>query len=617
MFFVLKDQFDTRRLPKVIEEVAYKYYKEPKSTLRKYANDKYELKSVLAVSDYGPLRARMSLEREIVFKNESKHGKITQYKDGIRRIKVRDIVVRKGYEIHFTNVNDSDRYIEFELVDDHVDYVALEEDVSTCMQGLDLKIPQIWEHDIIHRDMKIVKPIDMSRRVFRANRFIMDHCYVTNKLDGERKFVFCQGGYVITVSTKGQHDVLGFSDLLDGVWIFDTEYYDKRYYIFDVLMAGGHNMTELPIIERMSTLNGVQLPSVLEIKHGEIVDNQEKFYNYLLKCSKDKKNDGIIIYNPTAPYETSAIKYKYAPTIDVKTNFKEVYVSNGGIDYMVYIDFEGKHSLSDPAIVECSYKDGKLKYLRSRLDKEKPNSLRVYDNFIDLYENNQLLAMESIYPDSDDVFLMQAYHNVIKSDIIKGLKGKLLDIGSGRGGDINKWLSNRDLRLVECVEPNPENFKELMKRLSKASPKHVKTYNVAFNDFDCGKKTYDCITSLFMINCVSPAQIKSFIQKMYDLLEPNGIAHVIMMDSDRVKSNKFIRLSGNMYSVNYPGTMVVNHREYKYSYRQLKEYAEAIGFDVSKGEFLKSSWLRGIHARVSQMYCKFSLVKPEGDWAQM
>src|SRR5690606_17527332 len=49
----------------------------------------------------------------------------------------------------------------------------------------------------------------------------------------------------------------------------------------------------------------------------------------------------------------------------------------------------------------------------------------------------------------------------------------ILDIGSGRGGDISKWKRLIDKQSPEptgrvvAVEPNPDNFKEFKSRLEK------------------------------------------------------------------------------------------------------------------------------------------------------
>lgn len=73
--------------------------------------------------------------------------------------------------------------------------------------------------------------------------------------------------------------------------------------------------------------------------------------------------------------------------------------------------------------------------------------------------------------DADDISgkslkLMSAYHNRVKDTLFDTLKktDKILDIGSGRGGDVSKWKQHTDSKIV-AVEPNEKNRAELNRRI--------------------------------------------------------------------------------------------------------------------------------------------------------
>jgi SAM-dependent methyltransferase len=97
--------------------------------------------------------------------------------------------------------------------------------------------------------------------------------------------------------------------------------------------------------------------------------------------------------------------------------------------------------------------------LQIRDDKLKPNKneivLDVWEDIFDPIDQNTMIG--------SSLRLMRKYHNRIKRGLFDYSKGNtLLDIGSGRGGDVSKWFM---YSKVVAVEPNLENFKELRRRV--------------------------------------------------------------------------------------------------------------------------------------------------------
>jgi hypothetical protein len=103
--------------------------------------------------------------------------------------------------------------------------------------------------------------------------------------------------------------------------------------------------------------------------------------------------------------------------------------------------------------------------VRVRNDKSKPNKIDIAEDvWMDI---QRPLDKETLTGQSLD--LMRAYHNKIKkmlyqSPIDPNVKvgPTLLDIGSGRGGDVSKW--HHYSRIV-AVEPNLEHIQELQRRI--------------------------------------------------------------------------------------------------------------------------------------------------------
>ena len=125
-------------------------------------------------------------------------------------------------------------------------------------------------------------------------------------------------------------------------------------------------------------------------------------------------------------------------------------------------------NLPDDTIVEYAYDYEKelLIPTRVRHDKEKPNKMDIAD---DVW-SDIMMPLDEETMKGNTLTLLRRYHNRIKRDLFtKSMpdqdKTYLLDIGSGRGGDIYKW---KVFDKIVAVEPNPEHIKELERRLEES-----------------------------------------------------------------------------------------------------------------------------------------------------
>lgn len=100
---------------------------------------------------------------------------------------------------------------------------------------------------------------------------------------------------------------------------------------------------------------------------------------------------------------------------------------------------------------------------RVRNDKTKPNKI---DIALDVWSDiHRPISQETLEGQTFD--LLRRYHNRIKAELFKKpLKQKkdltLLDIGSGRGGDVSRW---KKYSKIVAVEPNLEHIQELKRRI--------------------------------------------------------------------------------------------------------------------------------------------------------
>lgn len=102
-----------------------------------------------------------------------------------------------------------------------------------------------------------------------------------------------------------------------------------------------------------------------------------------------------------------------------------------------------------------------LRYYRDRMDKELANNINVA---LKVWSSmNNPLTWDDVT--GKTVRMMTSYHNKIKRSMLGSSEGKiLLDIGSGKGADISKWYFS-EFDTVYAVEPDPNNFAELTRRL--------------------------------------------------------------------------------------------------------------------------------------------------------
>lgn len=162
--------------------------------------------------------------------------------------------------------------------------------------------------------------------------------------------------------------------------------------------------------------------------------------------------------------------------IDPSTNQRRMRAFTGTKSYPLMDRIDIHHpilqSLLNKSIVEFYWDEDKniLTPIRIRTDKVSPNR---YFSALNIWKG----IFSGIEPDTlrgQTFQLMRAYHNQIKLNLYhhtcptKNHK-VLLDIGSGRGGDIKKW---KDFELVFAVEPNPQHIKELETRLESSPMKH-------------------------------------------------------------------------------------------------------------------------------------------------
>jgi precorrin-6B methylase 2 len=408
------------------------------------------------------------------------------------------------------------------------------------------------------------KPISLS-----LERLLTSSIYSTSvKYDGLRKTVLFYEGNVylisppfdVTLWLKGFHVSNGT--------VMEGEYMDNKMYVFDMLFNGGKDVRHLNFKERY-TLASEMLPKTKDImmKKFFFSDMSYDAINEAINIYLDEnpaKVDGIIL-QPDAPYKSKDI-YKWKPishiTIDfllrpvhdeanvfwLRTFDKGHEVTFYGnerdpIDGKVHIAngrFEGNDVSNN--IVEMAWNPKKHSFVpyRLRYDRPKPNAYHI---IMDIWRDiNDPINIPTLR--GDTMRILRYYHNNIKRDMLSKYAHdieRLMDWGSGRGGDLGKWMKMDHLRTVYAIEPNQDNLEEFRTRLaSYETDKEIKILNTgAENTTKIHNQVgvVDAITSFFSLTFFGKDEgmYKKMLKTIDVSLAIGGLFIGIVQEGNRTK----------------------------------------------------------------------------------
>lgn len=280
---------------------------------------------------------------------------------------------------------------------------------------------------------------------------------------------------------------------------------------------------------------------------------------------------------------------------------------------------------------------GQLEAVRIRYDKISPNNLDVA---LDVWEDiHSPLSLEMMR--GDEFELVFRYHNREKKALYDSLPKRpkvLLDVGSGRGGDVNKWIAGGFTHVI-MVEPNDENRNELRRRLVDAPFQHriiatvgqdVQTIIQQVNDFLPGKKV-DVISYMLSLSFFfdDPKSVNSIIELTNTLLAEGGHFIAFTVNGQYVKEffndptkyhniNSVKRANFEMITmelrpnekvfINIPGSIVQNQTEYLVDLPDLLKKLKEIGLDlIFQARADKETFMTDEERTYSSLYSSISL----------
>jgi hypothetical protein len=403
---------------------------------------------------------------------------------------------------------------------------------------------------------------------------------ISLKLDGLRVMILVSQNNIHFINSKfnsGPLEIVLKSDIFDGS-IFDTEYKDGVYHIFDCIVFKNKDLR---------SIDGVFLEKRLEFiksfvdfcDNRIIVPKKHHFgniHNTSMKLIKEAINetyDGLIYTPMNELYPKNSkclgvpLKWKAprANTIDfrirrisetesglfVATEKEEVLFNTKEYPNIHIISFNPE--LTENGIFECGFdiKSNKFVVVKERKDKIKPNFISVaLDNF-DLIINPFDFDNLSSNRNRTYFFNMRRFHNWIKRTIldeftVKNGKGGHLDLACGKGGDIFKYFDN-SVRYLEGYDISNESIISAKSRLEKAmdSPIH-KNSNYSFYIKDLSKELintsvqFDSAACFFAIHYFfeSEETLRNFINNTKQL-QSGGHIMFTCFDSSKLKGSDY------------------------------------------------------------------------------
>ena len=207
--------------------------------------------------------------------------------------------------------------------------------------------------------------------------------------------------------------------------------------------------------------------------------------------SQKVETDGLIFTENKADFDKCRVlkwKPKQQLTVDVLYSDGKFFDAEGEQinDYFAESPIIDRHY--NKQIIEVNVVNDKFNYIRTRYDRPKPNSGEVIQKVLNDYRSG--LTEDDITGKSFVGVRMttrsSARHNIIKSSYFANLPLKILDIGFGRGGDINiykKVDEDNEIETIKGVEPNVDNYNEALRRVrSLEAPFNIEVINAKAED---------------------------------------------------------------------------------------------------------------------------------------
>lgn len=512
-------------------------------------------------------------------------------------------------------------------------------------------------------------PQTLTKENFRKKILTKSAYSVTEKADGERFLLFIDRMGRFSLISRGMNITL-LKDIPEkpdfAGTIMDGELTSpSRFYTFDIAFINGRDVRMLKLPERLVSLYNVLMSlrvNTLRMK-SFFVDDGKNIYEYPSKTKLNYKNiyeaagaiwskrskypydlDGLI-FTPSGDqyFSKNILKWKDENTIDFYYDKDKLFLAGfnakGKYDYIPFSGIDGKGTFKtktksikndiftdesapenirkgklerpitgQPMVGEFKVENNKFILIRKRPDKEFPNGVEASNQAWEAITKPVTDAMIAVGPGA-----LRDFHSEIKSKLImKYAKGKsVLDIGSGKGEDVGKYIKSNSKPVVGFdIVQEEYNHPDYMKFFKMNSPVYrVKNYinknqkfdviniNFAIHYFLQNKKLFESLVMNIHENLKKGGVLMATVldgKLVYQALKGKN-----MLNTDKVQftkrynnslnfnSPKF-KLLGQEVAVMVKGTKYFNKpiSEFLFNFEKFLKIMEQLGFElIAKGNF--------------------------------
>uniref|UniRef100_A0A6C0J9Z4 Uncharacterized protein n=1 Tax=viral metagenome TaxID=1070528 RepID=A0A6C0J9Z4_9ZZZZ len=470
--------------------------------------------------------------------------------------------------------------------------------------------------------------------------------FATLKLDGDRMILLLHpkfGVYLITLDSTfiklfDSHPTNTHS--IDAKILIDCEVMRDgnifHIHMFDLISDRFKNHLK-PFSQRLEYIQKIYNTIKQDLRHENVryyVKNfiqitDTKVLSKMIDDDLENDNtDGVIIQTNDDVYRQTKIfklKPKALNTMDI---YVEPYLLNSEENLHYNYSFVNKnmrryllnfeYNLSN-FIMECYWNKNSQKFvpLKIRFDKTYGNPKRVIDSTSKLIYEDEMSYRDMFLGKS--LFMARKHINNLKGKILTMNQNKiLLDIGSGQGGDFDKW---GHFDYVYAVEKDKKMIDEFVRR--HGSSGRVNLIEGDFADLNISFDV-DIITIFFAVNVIFKTKeyLEKFIKKLvstnckriYVLFHDND--KLLAMDGDVVKIKQHFKeektFFGNDITINIEDTFINNVHEYLfYGYEFIKEMKKYNYRGLVYSPFSdKDKTINGVHMNA----IKFNMSKYDENW---
>lgn len=349
------------------------------------------------------------------------------------------------------------------------------------------------------------------------------------------------GLHVLVIEDEKMNTVLYYSNgtikdeegnntkMIKPLFVYEAELIGKKLYYFDCLMVFGQDVSFMKYSERMEYIK----------KNRKEIYPLEKFE---FGKTPDFPYDGYVITNEN---RRESYKSKFITTVDLRYKNGMLLLENEKESKRIY---SGEEKLVDDNIYEFT-KD--LVLIKERKDKDKANYKFPFDD--DPLGN--IISGKGIPT-------LRWRHNSIKRKMLMQIPKNyvLLDIGSGKGGDTNKW----EFETVYAVDP------DLQMRVKKDNviPIREKAENI-YKEIE-----YDAVSIFFV----------PWSEKFIDIIEKSKITVLAVMENPLdYECNIFSCKITDEINLRIPGSeTATNVKETITNFKKVIAIIKEKGFDIEE-----------------------------------